>query len=344
MTIVVPMGYMGSGSSAITDIVQGFEGYKAANGSSEFIFTHCPNGLFDLEDKLLIGNNSLRSDEALHSFLATMEGFCKKNHWWGAAGFTQGIESDFLAAVYAFVNKLVDFELKTPWYYQHDIPVAKVPMRAFSRIMRSITHGAVRLPTPLRYDDTLLAFPEPSKFYSCAREFIDSVFTILSSQDSNLILDQFLLPHNLWRFDHYFDEGLVCFVVDRDPRDVFLLNKYIWSVDSVDVPFPQDVDRFCQYYRQMRATENPFRKSNIHRIHFEDLVYRYAETLEMISTALGNPAQRQTMLFSADQSINNTQLFTLGKYQEEASIIAEALPEFLYEFPFERQPTIERSF
>ena len=77
MTIVVPMGYMGSGSSAITDIVQGFEGYKAANGRSEFIFTHCPNGLFDLEDNLLIVNNSLRSDVSLHSFLATMEGFCK---------------------------------------------------------------------------------------------------------------------------------------------------------------------------------------------------------------------------------------------------------------------------
>ena len=28
--------------------------------------------VFDLEDKLLIGNNAIRSDEALHSFLSTI--------------------------------------------------------------------------------------------------------------------------------------------------------------------------------------------------------------------------------------------------------------------------------
>ena len=59
---------MGSGSSAVTDLISEFDGYDAPNGSYEYVFLHCPDGVFDLEDKLLLGNNTLRSAEALHSF------------------------------------------------------------------------------------------------------------------------------------------------------------------------------------------------------------------------------------------------------------------------------------
>lgn len=344
MNIVVPMGYMGSGSSAITDILRGFEGYEAAAGTAEFLFTHCPNGLFDLEDKLLQGNNALRSDEAIHSFLFAMEDFCRKNRWWGAAGFTKGIERRFLDATYAFINDLIDFEIDAPWYHQHDIPLRKVPLRACSRIVRSATHGSIRLPSPLRYKGTFLAFPKAEEFYVCARSYINRALSFLGSEDNHLILDQLLLPHNLWRLENYFEEKPICFVVDRDPRDVFLLNKYIWSIDSVDVPFPKDAQAFCEYYRKMREAERPVVDECIHRLHFEDLVYRNGESIRAIMEALGNPSQRSSVTFSPKQSIDNTQLFSLDAYRAEGQIIADQLPEFLYEFPYERQPAIGQSF
>ena len=53
--IIVPTGYMGSGSSAITDLISEIEGYDAPNGTFEYVFLHCPNGVFDLAYKLLIG-------------------------------------------------------------------------------------------------------------------------------------------------------------------------------------------------------------------------------------------------------------------------------------------------
>ncbi len=80
--IIVPSGYMGSGSSAITDLFSEVKGVNAERGTFEFVFLHCPNGLFDLEDKLLIGNNALRSDEALHSFAHTMKQLYDKKYWW----------------------------------------------------------------------------------------------------------------------------------------------------------------------------------------------------------------------------------------------------------------------
>lgn len=67
--IVIPTGYMGSGSSAVTDLLSEIDGYSCTNGNFEYVFMHCPNGVFDLEDKLLKGNNDLRSDESFRHFI-----------------------------------------------------------------------------------------------------------------------------------------------------------------------------------------------------------------------------------------------------------------------------------
>ena len=71
--VIIPLSYMGSGSSAVTDLISEFANVNNKYGSFEYVFLHCPNGVFDLEDKLLIGNNSLKSDEAIHTFLKTMK-------------------------------------------------------------------------------------------------------------------------------------------------------------------------------------------------------------------------------------------------------------------------------
>ena len=56
--IIIPTGYMGSGSSAITDLVAEFKDCKNEFKSFLYVMLHCPNGLFDLEDKQLNGNNA----------------------------------------------------------------------------------------------------------------------------------------------------------------------------------------------------------------------------------------------------------------------------------------------
>ena len=82
--IVIPTGYMGSGSSAVTDLLSEVDGYSCANGNFEYVFMHCPNGVFDLEDKLLKGNNALRSDEALHTFYSCMNTLYTNIYYWVA--------------------------------------------------------------------------------------------------------------------------------------------------------------------------------------------------------------------------------------------------------------------
>ena len=66
--IIIPMSYMGSGSSAVTDLLKEYEGINTKNSDFEYVFLYAPDGLFDLEYKLLYNNNAIRSDEAIKNF------------------------------------------------------------------------------------------------------------------------------------------------------------------------------------------------------------------------------------------------------------------------------------
>lgn len=81
--IIIPTGYMGSGSSAVTNIISEIDGYDVNNDSFEYVMLHCPDGLFDLENKLLMENNAIRSDEAIHRFLWCMKDLYKKKELLG---------------------------------------------------------------------------------------------------------------------------------------------------------------------------------------------------------------------------------------------------------------------
>ena len=130
--LIVPCGYMGSGSSAITDLIKEIKNYKAPNDDFEYVFLHCPNGVFDLEDKLLNGNNAIRSDEAIHSFLYTMKLlYNKKNYWVGM--YKDRVSVEFMEFCWKFVNNLKIYCYdETYWYYQQ-IPNIKMSIINYIR-------------------------------------------------------------------------------------------------------------------------------------------------------------------------------------------------------------------
>lgn len=70
---------MGSGSSAVTDLLSEYSNVNCKNGDFEYVFLHCPDGVFDLEDKLLKGNNIIRSDDAIRKFKKLCMIYIQKN-------------------------------------------------------------------------------------------------------------------------------------------------------------------------------------------------------------------------------------------------------------------------
>ena len=257
------------------------------------------------------------------------------------------ISPDFMDWCREFIDELgISRFDDTFWYFQEDIDTLPMRLRCYMRYAVSLLHGG-RHPDgmpirPLDYRGVTMAFPTPEVFYAAAGRLLEKVFRALGREEHPLVLDQFLLPHNLFRLDRYFDDDVRVIVVDRDPRDVFLSNKYYWSKSGEVVPLPYDAEEFCRVYAGMRRCEADADDPRILRLHFEDLIYRYDETLKRVYPFLDVSAaqhDRRGTILMPERSANNTQLFRRKpEYAEEAALIADRLPEYLYDFPSDSMP------
>ena len=338
---------MGSGSSAITDLIQEFRGYEASHGSFEYVFLHCPGGVFDLEDKLLVGNNAIRSDEALHAFEGTMRELYERKFWW-PANYKKNLHPDFMKLTEAYIEKLIQYRPDDYWYVQEKLSPWMFIKMCVRKALMIVSGGKLVLKRPLVYDQMTVSLPCPEEFYEASRQYLEQIFCCMGVEKKNLILDQLLLPFNLWRMEHYFGDNAECFVVERDPRDVFISNKYVWAKrDNNPVPYPTDVEEYCEYYRRLRSMERKVENPHVHRIFFEDLIYRYEESVEAVRHILGLKKEDHVSRYQhldPKRSIHNTQLFLREEYRKEAEIMERELTEFLYDFPYQREIDIAKVF
>ena len=227
------------------------------------------------------------------------------------------------------------------WYFQEQPITIKIQFQQFIRALlkKVLFQKYPPFKSPLLYDTISISFPDSEEFYTAAKEFLNRIFEDLGIRDSNIILDQLILPHNLFRIDNYFDNNIRIVVVDRDPRDVFILNKYVWSKNREIVPFPSDIHKFVLYYKKMRNFEMTVSDPRILRIHFEDLVYNYCDSINLLYSFLdinANDHTKRFTYFNPNLSIKNTQTYKVfPQARGEAETIERNLKEFLYPFPTE---------
>ena len=338
--VIIPTGYMGSGSSAITDLMSEIAGVDSTKGTFEYVFLHCPNGVFDMEDKLLIGNNAVRSDEALHAFAKTMRQLYDKKYWW-VGHYNHNIGKGFWDATQKYLAQLIEYKSDYYWYYQENVTFKMVPRLIFNKVLKILSGGKFKGQKVVMYTPMWLSFITPERYYEITQKYIYDVLDMAGYEDGTIVMDQLLLPFNLFRFPKYFKEDACVFVVERDPRDVFISNKYYWSKQNEVVPYPTDVVEFCRYYRSMRQMERGVEHPQVCRIKFEDLIYKYEETVAKIFDVLEWDRNRHTKIkekFNPEKSIYNTQLFTKSeKFKAECAVIEKELREYLYKFPYEIQ-------
>jgi hypothetical protein len=271
-----------------------------------------------------------------------------KKYWW-VGHYNVNMCPEFMQFTEEYIQSLVQYHPSFYWYWQENADWKMILKLIRKRLVELVTLGKVKLPKPLVYENMAVSYVSAEEFYEKTGAYLQKLWNSLGLDRRNLILDQLLLPFNLHRAEHYFKPGqMEAFVIQRDPRDMFIINKYIWAKRGETVPYPTDVHEFCKCYRSLRKMEKESAYAGIHRISFEDLVYDYDNTLEKIYSILDvNVAdhRKKKANFDPARSIENTQLFRAKpEFAEEGAIIAEELAEYLYDFPYERIPDCSKSF
>ncbi len=346
-------GYLGTGSSAIVEILEGYENCTTAKvRDQEQLVLYTPHGLFDLEEKLLNNNTIHNSDIAIDEFYAEMKRLNSNDFGW-FGGYEKRYGKRFMNLVDEFLESIVEYELPGCWSYDC-IKNKRTIKGIIKEIIGLQKHENFRdfgKQIILKRDNKIkYSFISPKEFYVNAQKFVKGYCDMVRDGDErDLIINQFLLPHNIYRAINYFEEDYRVIVCRRDARDMFVLSKYIWTnMGFTTQYFPTDADKFCEFYRGLHNIEKAYSDSKIMPVNFEDFIYKNHEAMVELEEFLNlnhSKFNKTKTTFEPEKSINNTQNFRLKKEWElEAEIIKVGLPELIYEFPYVFEPDKEWMF
>lgn len=347
---VIAVGYTGTGSSALVHLLKEYENcFDVDSKNYEHNVLYVPNGIFDLEDVLLNNNSMYRSDAAINSFYREMKNLNDNDYEW-FGGFKNKYGDKFMDIVYEFINSLIIYTRPGGWAYDY---IYKFGIKNVIKdlvkfcLRKDIKKFGYRIDLNGLDNKTNYALPTPEEFYKAGKIFINKYFEMVGcKKDSIYIFDQIIEPWQLYRVPNYFDNDVKFIVFDRDPRDTFLSQKYVWSKTGSYSIMPTDVNLFIDFYSRMYEKEKKIDDQRILRVRFEDFIYNYSDMVSKIENFVGKGLLGEHKyareFFNPDISIKNTQVFTANdKWREEVSIMENSkLSTHFYPFPYSHKTTI----
>lgn len=178
---------------------------------------------------------------------------------------------------------------------------------------------------------------DPERFLSATKKYVSKILLYINKYDKDiLMLDQIFPPTNIDRYIRYIPDEYVVknFIVDRDPRDLYILCKYVENTGVIPCDTPEDFCNWFLWTRQQSHRQNA--SSNFMRIRFEDLIYRYEETRKSIieyCSFTNKDCSKKQQIFKPQLSINNTQVwFRFPQSASEIEYISKRLKDYCYEY------------
>lgn len=332
MKVLTCASFYGSGSSAFTDLVAEYSNVKDMS-DFEFRFLHCLDGVSDLEYHLVKNQNRSNSGYALKRF-ERMSLFNNGNRI--SKRYSNFFDNnDYLRITKQYIEDLLDF--KYPGFNFNDLydrgPRVYYLFQALSKISRKLKMPFLN---PLNKEMTYCSLKNEDQFLEATQKYVHSLLLALNQEEKEYIeIDQIVPSSNIDLYLRYFSDDIFVFIVDRDPRDVFLLGKYYWQ-ESI---CPKKVNDFCEWFEYNRKPPYSLTKDErIIHVRFEDLVYKYEETVEMIEDVTGLSKDshiRQFSKFNPKRSAHNTQLWKRHATDEDLrdmEIIEKKLSKYLYDY------------
>lgn len=326
--IITCASYGGSGSSAITDLLKEFDNIYSA-GDYEFTIAHELDGISDLQYYLYDNNHRLNCDTAIFRFEKLIKRLDKN--------YSKYInEFDKISSLYIKEISTLCWNgyweghqqrynaLERAIYY-------KIPYR-FQLFFNKFKKSNYEIVSSFK--SSKITYSNPGNlFFDMTREYTQSLIENLKIPNGYQVefvaLDQLIPPNNIERYMNYFN-NIKVIVVDRDPRDLYLLNKVYWKEGWIP---SHNLEDYITWYRLTR--KNYTNNDNVLYIKFEDLIYNYDNTLATIREFLFISEEKHIQkkkYFNPEKSIKNTKLYLREEgYEEDVKKIYNELKEFCYD-------------
>ena len=350
-------GYVGTGSSAMIDLLREYDGMKIVpeqRASYEHDIFYRSGGLFDLCAIMSQGTSPVCSDKVINRFIDTMENLYRYDYvWYG--GYKTLVGEDFMKMTNRFVESIsYRFEGSNS---THHLRTRFSPVKALLQLASHVVYKKKYMKYGVGYvrdgKPSYVSIPTEDELVQACKELTNAYFNLFGSEENcSKVFDHLIWPQQTDTFMKYFDsDNFRVIVMKRDPRDVFLLNKYVWYYSPIGVrtavpSLRTEVDGFI--FDWQRTLRDNFVHDNVMQVQFEDLVYDYNNTVDKIENFLGLSSKqhtRQYQKFDPKKSIENTQVYNAKpEWTEEVTPILTVLKNDIYTFPENRKPNIKLMF
>lgn len=321
-------GYGYSGASAYTQVLKEFEGIQSYSGDTEFQIVQEPDGLLDLMYGIVKSRRRLHCNAAIHRFIRCVNGPSCAHLTKMTKGALQDISRNY-------INDLVKLTWDGRSNYDPEDVRHWLDRKSFFRMSLMIRTLINKLHLQLEWPPSqkrYFSFVDEEVFLARTRQFVDDLLTASGiDPEGNTILEQVFNCTDPLSGSEFFDHDLVSMVVERDPRDIFILTNVVNPHASRFMPNKRKIEPFIEYYKLLHY--NHVEDPRVKYLQYEDLIYQYHKTIQLLEEATGRKHIAPKSIFKPEISINNTQLYKkFPQFSKEIQAIERQLEEYLYDF------------
>lgn len=335
--IVSVVGYGCTGASAYVDLIREFDVFEDLGSSSEFQLLKMTDGLIDLYNHVVIDKRALSQNSAINRFLNLY-----KNP--GNYTLNKKTKGKFKKLLKEFIDSVTSISWKGKSSFDPNDIRCKIDTYPFSRFNSLVNFVFQKISKNFhypRYKTRYFTSVTSDEFCKKSDIFIKKLLKELGFKSENVLLEQFVDACDPDNGMQFVDKCKII-VVDRDPRDIYLLMNFIYKNVPPFMPTNNSLDEFISFYKMQR--EKKSKSSNVLYVNFEDLIYNYESTTEKIKNFIGIDSEHvhKGKIFRPSLSINNTNLkVRYPQYAEQISVIEKELKEYLYNFELysDKKPT-----
>ena len=338
--IITCTGYGTTGSSAVTNIIEEFKDIKSLDSGFECTFLHESDGLHDLENALHEGHR-LKTDMAIKRFLRLAHILNKQRD------YQKYFNGNFEKHSIDYIDSICAAQWQGNWHRGSDtIKYSKEDLLYFNLakqvFLNEYSYSKYSLYEPNTWHPSYLIRNKSyyaifdADFYAKTQTYINKLLaeTILHTNARRVLIDQFFPAYDIFSYLNYAPQTNTI-IVDRDPRDMYVLNKSSWGESYIPT---DNIDTFINWYKSIRFSQKKEQKNNnVLLLHFEDLIFNYETSLIKIKNFLSLIDEdhiKKQKYFNPEKSIKNTYKFnSYPQWKDDVLRIEKELTDYCYHFP-----------